>query len=335
METVQRFSAHLLQSAVCCGKGTLRIEMLATREEAAQSLAAFVKAQGGSIFTADIQLFYAQHPNQFSHIFTGRKGFVQAFVQEWPQYVTLEDAPGGNNIKLIRAVKHGGPPRTSRAPVLAPHTLNNIVPQDSAVDEPCSFTSGPVTPVPVSCTSPQQQPAHIDEEMQSLLDVLHPDLRVGFSPVEGEKLCVLTVDIGRCVAAYTGQPKQRAALSRRIVTQEHLDYTLERIGPNAFNSDDCAGLSRTLHRISALRNRHGSIIALTMRVGRALKGIANMIADILKTNQNILVLGESGSGKYHLHHVSEVHGFITIECSLNQYCVCALFDFTRRQDNFA
>eukprot|EP00953_Heterococcus_sp_UTEX-ZZ885_P036436 18766-Heterococcus_DN1.PRE.1 len=99
------------------------------------------------------------------------------------------------------------------------------------------------------------------------------------------------------MCSFISQPEQRAALPRVIVTQKHLDYALENIGLESFGSDDRAGLSHTLHRISALRNRQGNIIGLTMRVGRALIGIASMIADILKSNLSILILGEPGSGK--------------------------------------
>jgi stage III sporulation protein SpoIIIAA len=48
-----------------------------------------------------------------------------------------------------------------------------------------------------------------------------------------------------------------------------------------FGGDNRAGVQGTLHRISAIRNRKGTIIGLTCRVGRAVTGHIDMIRDIL------------------------------------------------------
>jgi hypothetical protein len=288
----------------------------AALEEAARALAAFVRVQGGSMLTANISQFYAAHPGRFSHLFRG-KGTVQAFVQSWPQFFTLEDVPGVRSTTVIKAVPHVAPQpvsATAAAQVAVPDvprqapqavpvaplvaiTAPHVVPSDSAAFLPLA---------PYAITT-KEQSARIGE-VQSLLDVLHPDLLVGLleRPAECHRLRDITIDIGRCVAAYTSQPDQRAALPRVVVTQEHLNYALENIGLETFGSDDRAGLSHTLHRISALRSRQGNIIGLTMRVGRALIGIASMIADILKSNQSILILGEPGSGMQQLHRVIQL-----------------------------
>jgi hypothetical protein len=279
-------------------------------EEAAQALAAFVRVQGGSMLTANIFQFYTAHPGRFSHLFRG-KGTVQAFVRSWPQFFTLEDVPGVRSTTVIKAVPHVAPqPASATAaaqvalPADAPPQVPQAVPAATAAPHVVPSDSAAFLPLALQAASTKEQSARIGE-VQSLLDVLHPDLLVGLleRPAECHRLRDITIGIGRCVAAYTSQPDQRAALARVVVTQEHLDYALENIGLEAFGSDDRAGLSHTLHRISALRNRQGSIIGLTMRVGRALVGIASMIADILKTNQSILILGEPGSGMQQLHLV--------------------------------
>ena len=56
-------------------------------------------------------------------------------------------------------------------------------------------------------------------------------------------------------------------LGREPVTREDLDYVVSRVGE--FAADNRAGIERTLHRISAIRNRQGKIIGLTCRIGRA------------------------------------------------------------------
>jgi stage III sporulation protein SpoIIIAA len=45
---------------------------------------------------------------------------------------------------------------------------------------------------------------------------------------------------------------------------------VQRIGN--FGEDNRAGIERTLHRISCIRNREGRIVGLTCRVGRAVLG---------------------------------------------------------------
>ncbi len=69
----------------------------------------------------------------------------------------------------------------------------------------------------------------------------------------------------------------------------------ERIGQ--FNSDNRAGIERTLHRISAIKNRSGDVIGLTCRIGRAVQGTVDIIQDIVESGQNCLILGPPGIGK--------------------------------------
>ena len=64
-----------------------------------------------------------------------------------------------------------------------------------------------------------------------------------------------------------------------------------------FGGDNRAGIERTLHRISAIRNRKGEIIGLTCRVGRAVYGTIAMIRDLVETGKSILLLGKPGMGK--------------------------------------
>ena len=69
----------------------------------------------------------------------------------------------------------------------------------------------------------------------------------------------------------------------------------KRIGQ--FNTDNRAGIERTLHRISAIKNRAGNIIGLTCRIGRAVEGTVDIIQDIVESGQNCLFLGPPGIGK--------------------------------------
>lgn len=49
-----------------------------------------------------------------------------------------------------------------------------------------------------------------------------------------------------------------------------------------FGGDNRAGVEGTLHRISALRNRKGTVVGLTCRVGRAVTGHVDMIRDMIE-----------------------------------------------------
>lgn len=79
------------------------------------------------------------------------------------------------------------------------------------------------------------------------------------------------------------------------VTADDLDHVVREIGE--FGDDNRAGIERTLHRISAIRNRKGVIIGLTCRIGRAVFGTIDIIRDLVESGRNILLLGRPGVGK--------------------------------------
>ncbi len=63
------------------------------------------------------------------------------------------------------------------------------------------------------------------------------------------------------------------------ITKDDLAHAEAALGD--FGGDNRAGVEGTLHRISAIRNRKGSIVGLTCRVGRAVTGHIDMIRDVL------------------------------------------------------
>jgi stage III sporulation protein SpoIIIAA len=79
------------------------------------------------------------------------------------------------------------------------------------------------------------------------------------------------------------------------VTLEDIDFVVARLGP--FSGDNRAGIERTLHRISAMRNRQGRIVGLTLRVGRAVFGTIRIIQDLVEMDRSVLLLGRPGIGK--------------------------------------
>lgn len=106
-------------------------------------------------------------------------------------------------------------------------------------------------------------------------------------------LIEVVMDLGRLPEARF--PGGAEYLSQTPITRADLKYSISHIG--SFSGDNRAGIEKTLHRISGMRNRKGEVIGLTCRVGRAIFGTINMIRDLVETGQSILMLGRPGVGK--------------------------------------
>lgn len=108
-----------------------------------------------------------------------------------------------------------------------------------------------------------------------------------------DDLLEVILDLGRLpTARYIDREE---ALSKNEVSHEDIEYVVQRIG--AFDTDNRAGLERTLHRIAGIRNRRGSVVGLTCRVGRAVYGTTDIIQDLIESGKSLLILGRPGVGK--------------------------------------
>jgi stage III sporulation protein SpoIIIAA len=108
-----------------------------------------------------------------------------------------------------------------------------------------------------------------------------------------DNLVEIVMDLGRTPEARF--QNREVPLTDREVDREDIAYVSERIG--AFGGDNRAGIERTLHRISAIRNRSGEIVGLTCRVGRAVFGTIAIMRDLIESGQSVLLLGRPGVGK--------------------------------------
>ena len=110
---------------------------------------------------------------------------------------------------------------------------------------------------------------------------------------ETSRLLEVVLDLGRTpTARYTNHEFE---LSDREVTDADLRQLVDELGE--FDDDNRAGIERSLHRISAIRNRRGRIVGLTVRVGRAVYGTIDIIADLIESGQSVLLVGPPGVGK--------------------------------------
>lgn len=134
----------------------------------------------------------------------------------------------------------------------------------------------------------------VSNELDALIDILPPHIREPLyeQPGRGELLEVV-LDLGRLPEARF--PHRELVLNSEEVDRGDIDYVVSRLGE--FTGDNRAGIERTLHRISAIRNRNGRIIGLTCRVGRAVFGTVKIIQDLVELGKNVLLLGRPGVGK--------------------------------------
>jgi len=110
---------------------------------------------------------------------------------------------------------------------------------------------------------------------------------------DSDNLLEIIADLGRVpVARFVDR---EISINGREATRAEIDEIVSRIG--VFDADNRAGIERTLHRISAIRNKRGDIVGLTCRVGRAVYGTIDIIQDLVESGKSILLLGRPGIGK--------------------------------------
>ncbi|HEX2626044.1 MAG TPA: AAA family ATPase, partial [Candidatus Limnocylindrales bacterium] len=127
-----------------------------------------------------------------------------------------------------------------------------------------------------------------------LLAALPPEIVTALNALpDREQLIEVVMDLGRRPEAR--YPDSEVALLDREIGEADIQYVVDHIG--SFGDDNRAGIERTLHRISAIRNRNGKIVGLTCRIGKAVFGTIEIIADFIETGKSLLIMGRPGVGK--------------------------------------
>jgi len=134
----------------------------------------------------------------------------------------------------------------------------------------------------------------ITDDMEALLEILPPRIQQPLCKQKGiSELLEVVLDLGRTPEARFA--RREVVLHDKEVEEPDINHVVSRIG--SFGDDNRAGIERTLHRISAIRNRRGRIVGLTCRVGRAVFGTIKVIEDLVQSGKSVLLLGRPGVGK--------------------------------------
>jgi len=134
----------------------------------------------------------------------------------------------------------------------------------------------------------------VTDDLDRLLELLPDAVQEQLREEEArQQLLEVVLDLGRLPEAR--YPGRALALGSTPLSREDLAAVVARIGQ--FGGDNRAGIERTLHRISAIRNRQGEVVGLTCRVGRAVFGTVAMVRDLLDGGQSLLLMGRPGVGK--------------------------------------
>ena len=132
------------------------------------------------------------------------------------------------------------------------------------------------------------------DDLDLLLGSLPPDLLQAVHALpDPSQLIEIVMDLGRRPEARFTDGE--VTLLEREISEADLQYVVDHI--SAFGGDNRAGIERTLHRISAIRNRTGKIVGLTSRIGRAVYGTIEIINDYVESGKSILIMGRPGIGK--------------------------------------
>ncbi len=134
----------------------------------------------------------------------------------------------------------------------------------------------------------------IIDDIDLLLDIMPPRVRERLSNDTDRKgLVEVVLDLGRLPEARFND--HETTIGNQEVTRDDIEHVVHRVGE--FGGDNRAGIERTLHRISGIRNRRGEVVGLTCRVGRAVFGTIDIILDLVDSGNSLLLLGKPGVGK--------------------------------------
>jgi stage III sporulation protein SpoIIIAA len=204
-----------------------------------------------------------------------------------PQDFSPQDFSADDAFESARPVANLEPSLETRDPI--DNTQPTLIATDGMLEQAPADASDSTEAAPLTAVEHR-----VTDDLEKLMAILPDHLRQALQDhADFDTLIEVVMDLGRQPEARF--PDKAEYLSETVVTREDLAITVGKIGE--FGGDNRAGIERTLHRISAMRNRRGEVIGLTCRVGRAVYGTIGMIRDLVESGQSILMLGRPGVGK--------------------------------------
>ena len=141
---------------------------------------------------------------------------------------------------------------------------------------------------------PDEPRRELIDDLDLLLAALPDEIVAAVHALDNrDQLIEVVMDLGRRPEGRF--PEGEVTLLDREITEADIGHVIEHIG--LFGDDNRAGIERTLHRISAIRNRGGKVVGLTCRIGRAVYGTIEIIKDFIESGRSILIMGRPGIGK--------------------------------------
>ena len=134
----------------------------------------------------------------------------------------------------------------------------------------------------------------LKKDLAKLIDILPEGIRNKIIYKGLNDAIEIVLDLGK-IPELRRSNNEIEYINETPVTMDDINYVVSKIPP--FTNDNRSGIEGTLHRISAIRNRSGKVIGLTMRIGRFITGTIDCIRDIILEGKSILFLGRPGVGK--------------------------------------
>ena len=144
----------------------------------------------------------------------------------------------------------------------------------------------------------QHTQQYVVDDIAAFLNVLPPYVRERLDRNADEDhdlsgLLEVIIDLGRTPEARFVDGT--IPLGEKEATRWDIDTVIAGLG--RFGDDNRAGIERTLHRFSVIRDREANPVGLTCRVGRAVFGSVRLIQDLIQSGRSVLILGRPGIGK--------------------------------------
>lgn len=134
------------------------------------------------------------------------------------------------------------------------------------------------------------------DQFEAILNILPSWIRL-FAREYQEELEEIALQEGRPPSLWLGN---RFVEGERVVEPSDLEAVKQKLKAEyqvEFREDGRAGISGTLHRISALYDRYGILVGMTIRLARVVKGLADPIIPFLLDGKSLLIIGPPGVGK--------------------------------------